>query len=417
MAAPKHILWIKTGPLLPLDSGGKIRTHAMLRALSQKVEVTYLALHDSRHGMHPDESADPYASRKIWIPWSETRKRTAAFYLDLVRNALGSTLPYAVEKYRSPAMTAKMVEIIQSDTSLPLDLVVCDFLFPAANCPPPRDLGIPIVLFQHNVEAEIWRRLTENQRNPIARAYLRSQYHRMRRVERELSKRFTGVIAVSDEDATHFRDTYQLENVLGSVPTGVDTSYFSPEDKVRGDSGRTRPRIAYLGSMDWLPNIDAVSYYVRDVLPTLIAAYPDLEFVVIGRNPAPSIVELARNHPSVVLTGTVDDVRPHLLKCDHLVVPLRAGGGTRIKIFEAMSLGVPVVSTRIGAEGLPVEHDRDLLLADTPEELSAASLRLLRDPATATRLAHHSRERVVRDHSWDTAADRFLQLCPPSKAT
>jgi glycosyltransferase involved in cell wall biosynthesis len=157
--------------------------------------------------------------------------------------------------------------------------------------------------------------------------------------------------------------------------------------------------------MDWLPNDDAVRYFVGHVLPLVRSEVPDARFWAVGRRPLPALRALASE--AVTVTGTVDDIRPFLDRGAVCVVPLRSGSGTRIKIFEAMAMGKSVVSTTLGAEGLPVTHDRDILLADSPEEFARTIVALLRDPARRRRLGGAARELVERNHSWAAVGTQF----------
>ncbi len=399
------LLWVKSGPLYPLNTGGRKRTHAMLAELARHHDVTYLANLPEGQKLDPAEDSAPYAQEKLWIPSREPRDGSPAWMLDLVRHLLVSTSAFVLDRYRNPELAAKLLEL---DASGSYDLIICDFLTPAVNFDFDR-IRTPVVLFQHNVEARIWERLAAEKKNPIVRLLFRDQARRMRDAEIRLSRQCQGVIAVSPEDAADFRDDYGLANVLGAVPTGVDTRFFQPPSPRRPEPGL----IGFLGSMDWMPNIECVHHFVRDIFPRILATRPDARFLVIGRDPAPSLQRLAAENDRILLTGTVDDVRPQLDRCEVLVVPLRSGGGTRIKIFEAMAQGVPVVSTTIGAEGLPVTHGESILIADEPEAFSDAVLTLLQSPETRETLARQSRELLVRSYSWESVTASFLELCLP----
>jgi glycosyltransferase involved in cell wall biosynthesis len=403
--SPLRILWVKSGPLHPLNTGGRRRTHAMLTEFCRSHEVTWLAGLPEGTAVTPEEEADPYAQRKIWVPTRESRKGSPRFLGELGVNFLFSRLPYVLTRYRSDAIRAKIAEL---DRSNRFDLIVCDFLTPAIHFPG-QHLQTPTVLFQHNIESQIWKRLAREKSNPLARAYLQGQYQRMLRAERELSAGFDGVITVSPEDSAFSREEYGLTNVLGAVPTGVDTEFFQPPSLPRPQGGP----IAFLGSMDWMPNVECVQHFTRDILPRIRQRHPDCRFRIIGRDPSPAVRRLAAETPGIEITGTVEDVRPHLDSATLLVVPLRSGGGTRIKIFEAMAQGLPVVSTAIGAEGLPVEDGRDILIADTPDDFADAVIRLLESPALARELAEKARAKLVADHSWTSVAARFIELCAP----
>ncbi|MEM9017889.1 MAG: glycosyltransferase, partial [Verrucomicrobiota bacterium] len=354
-----RILWVKSGPLLPLNTGGRRRTHAMLEHLAKRHEVTYLANLAEGQLLDPGEEGSPYAKEKIWIPSREPAEGSVAYLAEALCNLLFSTRPLVLDRYENPKLRERLLEL---DGSGRFDLVICDFLTPAVSFDFDQ-LATPAILFQHNVEAQIWKRLAREKKNLATQLYFRDQYSRMFEAERLLSEKFESVITVSPEDAERCREDYGLSNVLGAVATGVDTDFFRPPERAAPASGR----IGFLGSMDWMPNIECVHYFVREILPRVRKNLPEARFRVIGRNPASSVRRLGEEDHGIEITGTVEDVRLHLDQCDLVVVPLQSGGGTRIKIFEAMAQGVPVVSTTIGAEGLPVKDGTDILIADSAE--------------------------------------------------
>jgi glycosyltransferase involved in cell wall biosynthesis len=381
----KRILWVKSGPLHPLDTGGKIRTCRMLQQLRLEQEIHFLAFRGDDEGAV--QSAGEYSDAQTWVPFRSVSRKSPVFMAQAAAN-LFSSLPLALARYRSRAMRNELERLVREQS---FNLVICDFLTPAVNFPSP--IAQKSVLFQHNVEAEIWRRLAETDTRPWMRIYLRKQYERMRAAEIALSKGFARVIAVSDHDADHFRSQYQLSNVTGAVPTGVDTAYFSEFPRTPADG-----TIVFLGSMDWMPNIDAVDYFLSEIYPAVRARCPQAKFKVVGRNPPASLVQRAARHPQVEFTGTVD------------VVPLRAGGGTRIKIFELMAAGVPVISTTVGAEGLPVNHDEHLLLADTAESFADTVSALLQDRGRQQALSRVARALVAEKYGWKHVAAEFMRL-------
>ena len=399
-----RILWVKTGPLLPLDTGGKRRTHAMLTEISQTHDVLYLSLLPEGTPLDPNEETDPYAARKKWIPTHSPGKQSPLFWLDLAWSTLFSSRPYALHKYEVRQLQEQLLAMSKSDA---FDLVVCDFLAPALNFVH-ISFSCPTVLFQHNIEAQIWQRLAASQAFLLKRWHFGLQYRRMHHWEQRLSALFDGVITVSPDDTHLARSAYGLSNVVGHVPTGVDVQAFSPAQPSQHDRPFT---MGFLGSMDWMPNIDAALYFVRDILPLVRASLPDARFKIIGRNPPARIRDLAVRDVGIEVTGTVADVQPHVHDCDAIVVPLKAGGGTRIKIFEAMAMGVPVVSTTIGAEGLAVTHGEDILIADDDAAFAAALVRLASDCQFQQSLAKRARHQVETHHSWLAATRCFIDLC------
>jgi sugar transferase (PEP-CTERM/EpsH1 system associated) len=393
-----NILWIKTELLHPIDKGGKIRTYNMLKELKREHRITYLTLDDGTADAAARERAIEYCHDLVCVPHTQRQKFTAGFYAALFSN-LVSSLPYAIKKYTSPELRQEI-----SRRAGDCDVVVCDFLAPAANVP--ANLGKPTVLFQHNVEAMIWKRHCEVQNNPLKKAYLFAQWKKMRAFERRMCRSFDSVVAVSEEDCVQMRSEYGAENVF-DVPTGVDTEFFRPS----GVEKSAAHNLVFTGSMDWLPNEDAIRYFTEQIMPRIKSQIPDATLTVVGRNPYQSLVELAKTDDSVVVTGRVDDVRPYMERAAAYVVPLRVGGGTRLKIFEAMAMEKPIVSTTIGAEGLPVSDGAELLLADTPDSFAAAVVRVLQDSDLANELAQRAANLVRAEFGWQKVAERFANIC------
>ena len=222
----------------------------------------------------------------------------------------------------------------------------------------------------------------------------------------QLAQRFDYLAAVSEEDAEQMRREYALANV-SAVPTGVDTEFFRPSGQ-----GATEPHsLVFTGSMDWLPNEDAIRWFTGEVLPLIKREIPQASLTVVGRNPFPGLVESSRKDSSIVVTGRVPDVRPFMEKASVYVVPIRIGGGTRLKIYEAMAMGLPTVSTKIGAEGLPVRDGEEILLRDEPREFAEAVVRLLRDKSLAEKIGKQAAKTVREKFGWQKVADDFAEIC------
>jgi sugar transferase (PEP-CTERM/EpsH1 system associated) len=395
-----RILWLKTELLHPIDKGGKIRTYNMLRELKREHQVTYLTLDDGSGGSANIGQTSEYCHELIRIPHAHKKKFSIGFYSDLAFN-LVSPLPYAITKYESKAMSEAIESLLKKQR---FDIVVCDFLAPAINVP--HNLGCPAVLFQHNVEAMIWKRHYEVQANPVKRAYLYSQWRKMRRFEQKMCRRFDSVVAVSREDCAQMQSEYGASDVR-DVPTGVDTEFFRPS----GDSKRDPHGLVFTGSMDWLPNEDAIRYFTERILQLVRKSIPDVTLTVVGRNPSPALIELSKREPSIIVTGRVDDVRPYMERAAAYVVPLRIGGGTRLKIFEAMAMEKPIISTTVGAEGLPLAAGMDLLLADTEESFAKSIIDVLSNEALARRLGQQAADTVREKFGWQKVAGNFAAIC------
>jgi sugar transferase (PEP-CTERM/EpsH1 system associated) len=397
-----HILWVKNELLHPLDKGGRIRTYEMLRRLRDRHRVTYVALDDGAITAEQRARAPEYCDVLVLVPWRRAPLTGVRRGLAILRNVF-SSVPFALAPYRSAAMARAIREHCMAGVDR-ADVVVCDFLTPALNVP--DGLPCPVVLFQHNVEAMIWERRTRVAGNPVARAYMGEQWRRMRRIEREQCLRFDQVVAVSPEDAAVFRQQYGVERV-SSVPTGVDTEFFHPSGAVA-----QRPSsIVFTGSMDWMPNEDGMVFFVEEVLPLVERAVPEVSLTIVGRNPTARVNALARGHPRITVTGTVPDVRPFLEGASVVVVPLRIGGGTRIKIYEAMGMERAVVSTTIGAEGLDVVDGEHILLADSPTAFAEATIALLRSPDRASAIGRSAATHVRTHFGWASVAEQFAARC------
>jgi len=257
----------------------------------------------------------------------------------------------------------------------------------------------------------IWKRHYEVQSNPVKKAYLYGQWQKMRRFEREMRRRFDSVIAVSADDREQMKNEYGAEAVF-DVPTGVDVEFFRPNNAVKP----VPKSLVFTGSMDWLPNDDAIRYFTREIMPLIRSRVPDVKLTVVGRNPAPALVELSKQDPSLIFTGRVDDVRPYMENAAAYIVPLRIGGGTRLKIYEAMAMEKALISTTVGAEGLPLTNGVELLLADEPQTFADAVVRVLSDDDYAAQLGRRAAAVVRENFGWGAVTERFISICEKSFA-
>lgn len=377
----------------------------MLRWLNRWHEVSFVGLTANRSQQKNACLANEYSADATWVSsWlaSPTLPRSA-FYTGALLN-LVSPLPYAVSRFTSGKLRQKLTELLRSR---PFDVLVSDFLFPSSSLPwgIKRSVGLPWVLFQHNVEAVIWKRRCEGASGIEAR-YLRSQWNRMKSFELKACRQFDGIITVSEGDSTIHRDEMKLSNVLGSVPTGVDADYFTSVSRRPAKS----PTVVFVGSMDWLANVDAVTYFVSKVWPRVRNQLPDARLQIVGRQPPPSIQSLATGMSGIEVTGTVPDVRPYMRNAHAMVVPLRIGGGTRLKILEAMAAELPVISTRVGAEGLPVKSGHHLLLADEPGDMAQALIEVLVSNELADDLRNKAYNEIAIPQSWEASARQFENM-------
>lgn len=390
------ILWVKTDFLHPTDRGGQIRTLETLRRLHQRHEIHYVA-YDNPDQPEGVARASEYCTRAYPVDRPIPSRNSPAFFGQLAAN-LFSNLPLAVGRYESAAMRAQISALLAAHN---FDSVVCDFLSSAPNIP---DIS-RCVLFQHNVETMIWRRHAEHAGNPIRRGYFRLQARRMFECERRACRAASHVIAVSRNDAEQMRQLFDIDRI-SEIGTGVDLDYFRRPEP----SPAATADLVFAGAMDWLPNIDGARYFTTQVLPIIRRSRPQTSLVLAGRSPVPEIRSLAQADPLIQVTGSVPDIRPYLWTSTVAIVPLRIGGGTRLKIYEAMAAGVPVVSTSTGAEGLEVRDGKHIQLADDPESFAARCLQLLEDPALNSSLSVSALQLVTSKFSWEHVARQFESI-------
>jgi glycosyltransferase involved in cell wall biosynthesis len=389
-----RILWVKSDFLHPTTRGGQIRTLEIVKRLHARHEVHYIA-YDNPAQPEGLQRAAEYCSHAYPVKLDVPPRRSLKFVAQLAGN-LASSLPLSLSRYCSAAMRDQIDKVLSASQ---FDSVVCDFLAPAPNF---ADMS-GVVLFQHNVESMIWQRHVEQAPDPLRKAYFKMQADRMFDWERRMCRAAGRVIAVSPQDATVMRELFGIEAV--SVGTGVDLDYFRrpPDEPHKAD-------LVFVGSMDWLPNSDGVNYFVREILPLIWQRKLDCTLAVVGRAPSPAMLALAQQDSRIHVTGTVPDVRPWLWGASASIVPLRIGGGTRLKIYEAMAAGTATVSTSIGAEGLDVEHPANIRLADTPEAFAEQCVTLLQDAEQRESVANEALKLVTSRFSWDVVAAEFEKL-------
>jgi sugar transferase (PEP-CTERM/EpsH1 system associated) len=389
------ILWVKSDFLHPTTKGGHIRTLEMLRRLHREHEIHYVAFADAAQPEGVERSKE-YATRAYPVPFRPPSRRSPRF-LGRVLAGLVSPMPVSLDAYRSSRMQSLIEDLRRGER---FDALVCDFLTPAVNIPAIEDF----VVFQHNVETAIWRRHAEHAADPFRRWYFGRQARVMFEYERAICRCARHVIAVSEADAAQFRESFGVASV-SAVPTGVDLDYFR-----RPAAPAAVADLVFVGSMDWMPNIQGVRFFLEHVWPLIRRRRPECTLAIVGRQPPASLEALAGAPSGIRVTGTVDDVRPYLWGSLVSIVPLYIGGGTRLKIYEAMAAGVPVVSTTVGAEGLDVEHPRDIRIADTPQDFAAQCLELLDDTERRAALAQAALELMAGRFSWERAAGRFAEI-------
>jgi polysaccharide biosynthesis protein PslH len=393
-----RILLTLPGLLFPADTGGKIRSLNILSRLAKKAEIHAVSFAE------PNRDAAGIAEMKrIFAGYTpvfrtESRKYSTRFYSELLTNQF-SSWPYFLAKCNTPTFRRAVSELAGSKR---FDLVFCDFLQTAA--PLRRLIARPKVVFEHNVEFSLRKRKWQQEQQPLRRLVYGAEWKKTRRIEAEVCRSFDHVITVSEDD----RQTLETEFGItqsSTIPTGVNTDFFSPSTQ-----RPQRGRLVFVGSMDWDPNEDGAAWFLRDIYPRVRKAVPEASFAIVGRAPSPRLRAIAEKEPGVEITGWVPDVRPHLANAEVVVVPLRVGGGTRIKIPEAMAMAKAVVATPIGAEGLPFHDGRQIRIAERPEQFARAVVELVNNASLRNSIAQAARDEVVNHHGWEPVVARVEHI-------
>jgi glycosyltransferase involved in cell wall biosynthesis len=383
-----QILYLATHLPVPANSGYAIRILSLLRALAALgYSVDFLSFTTA-----PVQDLQPLSDWCRSVSTVPTRKkdlsRSAGYFARLA--ALTRGKPYAIERFSSSEMHERITHCLETTDYA---CVVADSVYALVNLP---QTDVPLVLNCHNVEWVILQRYAVLERNPAKRVYATIEMRRMRDAERSACNRSVIAMTCSEHDRQALR-ALRPDMPVFIVPNCVDTNSISPS--ITSSDDGCAPTLLFQGVMDWYPNRDAVEFFVGSILPSIRQEMPQLKFVIAGRNPPEELREKYAAVPGVELTGTVPDMKAYLEHASVVVVPLRIGSGTRIKILEAAAAGKAVVSTSVGAEGLCFEDQVDIAIADKPETFAREVVRLLRDPQRRESIGRAARAKVVEHYS------------------
>jgi glycosyltransferase involved in cell wall biosynthesis len=377
----------------PPDSGPKIRTWNLLLSLARHADVTLVSFvrEDA-----PDVRALEGVCRAVHTV--RMRRGLARDVWHLGRS-LVTRRPFTILRDERRAMAALVDRLVATRR---FDVVHADQMYMAQYAALVPD--VQRVLDAHNALWLLYRQLAALSPPGPRRLLLARESRLMRAYEGRVCRAFDAVIAVSAVDRRALEAAIGRPSEIAVVPIAVDTDALRPMRRARGD------RILHVGTMYWPPNVDAVRWFAEAILPRVRARRPGVRFDVLGARPPRAIRRLVRGDAGITVHGYVADLTPHLEQAAVVVVPLRAGSGMRVKILEALALGIPVVTTSIGCEGIAIEPGRHALVADTPEDFAAATLRVLGDPGVAAALAREGRALVEARYAAQVAAPMLLDV-------
>jgi glycosyltransferase involved in cell wall biosynthesis len=385
---------------LPLKAGGRIRVFNLLKRLAARHRITLLCLVDSDEEFSAHRAElEALCERVIGVRW-----RPGVFGLTgrVIRaGRLGVGLPVVALNKRSPELAATLRGLVRDGQ---FDVVQIDWIQMAQHV---DALDLPLlarrgVLVEHDVA---WLPLERRAAlaSGAARWFWRREARLMRSFEIGMAARCAQVVAMSPDDAARL-EAQGLRNVT-VVPNGVDIGYYTADPA----PAKEPFTLMFIGWMRHDPNVDGLLYFLHEIWPLVLRDVPDARFVVVG-SPVAVVSRAVARATRVELAGYVPDVRPRLRAATVSVVPLRVGGGTRLKILESMAAGTAVVSTSVGCEGLGLEPDRHLMVADEPAAFAAGVVHVLRDPALRQRIERDAFDAVSARYDWSIMADRMEEV-------
>ncbi len=377
----------------PLDTGAKIRSFHVLKTLSEGHELTLLSFIGGT-----DEYVHIESLKKLGItvePVLNPLVDKGISPFTILKCALSSN-PITVEKYASRAFKSAYECLLHQH----FDLIHCEHLHMAHYISP--RLPQLKTFDAHNVESEIVQRLQTQEAKLFKKLVLTWHRKKMQRYEQENLRKFDLVLAVSDRDKENLAALSGIQNTR-ILENGVDIDYFSPAHHASSNN------IVFVGSMDWWPNDDGIQSFIVKTFPLILAQNPGVRFFIVGRKPSKELLNIAEQHENIEVTGAVDDVRPFIENAAVYVVPLRVGGGTRLKVLEAFAMGKAIVSTSMGSEGITYTHGQDILIEDEPVLFANAVLRLL-DDSKLRRFLGTNAIALATNYSWKTIGIKLQKL-------
>lgn len=387
----RRVLVLDEALPFPPDSGKRIRTWELLSRLADDFEITLAYHQEGPVDREAVEAAHDAGITPLAVPRRPLVKKGLRFAWDLGRNVF-LPVPYMVMGHRTAQLRAAAVG---AHAAAPFDLVHVEWTPLVANLP--KTWPTPVCISAHNVESDIWRRYKENEKRFAHRRYIALQHRKVLRFEAKALGEAGAVTAVSEHDATRIRSWAGQRDVT-VVPNGVNATYFAPQPDTPVDPDE----IVFVGSLDWRPNLDGVHWFLDEVLGPLRARHPRARLSIVGRNPPESLIKRADATAGVTVHGSVPDVRPYVARAAVSAVPLRIGGGSRLKICEALAMQRPVVSTTVGAEGL---HLADTVVrADEPEAFAEALADDLKHPDKARERAMRGYKVALETYEWSSIA-------------
>lgn len=372
----------------PVDRGSFQRAFHLLRALARDHEVDLIALSENGERAEQKPVFAQFCRRVEFV--SFTHPAWARLFPDRLLNPL----PTTIRHWQRPEVGEAIHRFTAGqhyDLVHVCDIVMLPYFF--------NGLGaLPLAVDRSRVDLQFQLAQRDALSSGVRQAVLDWEtLAKLRRFERRVARRVAAEVVCGPDDETFIRQEISREVPIQVVPNGVDLEYFHPA--ATPELRATEPTVLFCGAMDYTPNVDALRWFFAEMHRALRQRVPNLRVLIVGKSPVPEVQAYAKL-PGVIVTGSVPDVRPYYRRAWLQIVPLRIGGGTRLKIPESMAMGTPVVSTHLGAQGLGLRHGDDLLLADTPETFVQEAARALTHPALRSHLEVEGMRTVQTQLSW-----------------
>jgi polysaccharide biosynthesis protein PslH len=389
------ILFLAFDLPFPLDRGGRIKTFHFLRGLARKSEVTVVALNRSPEEHQYLDTFKGWLKNIYLVPIDVSLKRK----LSVVVNSLGNKKPFIISLYFNQKAQELIRTLCQNEH---FDIIYADHLHMSQYVP--HDTPSYTILDEHNIEASLISRFEKRRKLGVIRLFSRYEGARLKTYETHECRRFNHIITTTDLDASIIQQYIGTDKKISAIPIGVDTEYFQPSNQRVNTN-----TIISLGTLGWPPNAEGTLWFYHEVFPIIKAQRPEIKWQIIGDR-APSEILKLDKQKGIEILGRVDDIRPYLSNCVAVIVPLQVGSGMRVKILTALAIGVPVITTSIGCEGIKVEHGKDLLIADTPQDFAHALIRLFQEEELPKKLSTFGRHLVENEYSWEIVYQQLENL-------
>lgn len=381
----------------PPKSGGKVRIFNLIKEISKYHDVYLLSL-ASKDELDFVPIMLKYCKQVEVVPFQHNSFSRLIRWVRIFSN-LFTQVPLEVAAKESTEMKKKVKEITNDD----FDVIQVEWLQMAHYLPFDLLKNTPLILVEHDVAYVPLKRRSSTETG-ILKYIMTRECYKMKKYEREICHKFSKIIAMSEIDKERLLELNENLDV-SVVPNGVDTHYISPEID-QEDSGS----LLFIGWMKHYPNRDAMIFFLKEVFPLIIKEIPSIKVYIVGQHAPQELLTLAKSNPNIICTGYVEDVREYLHKCTVYICPLRIGGGTRLKILEAMAAGIPIVSTTVGAEGLSVKQGENILLSDSPEMFAKETIRLLNNLELRNKLVKNARNFVEQNYDWEMIAKKQMAI-------